>query len=172
MATLFKDLVPENTHSLNVVEDVDPAEAADHVVKRPPLFEVYMRMAEELAKRSTCARLQVGTVITDARLENVVAIGYNGNVRGFPNRCDTTVPGKCGCIHSEMNALVKAPGGLRDKVAFITASPCVMCAKLMVQSNVSFVFFREAYRDSSGLAVLAQAGVKTVHYTRWQGEWR
>ena len=70
-------------------------------VDRIPLYEVYMRMAEELAKRSTCARLQVGTVVTDQRLENVLAIGYNGNARGLPNKCDSTVPGSCGCIHSE-----------------------------------------------------------------------
>jgi len=129
-------------------------------------------MAEELAKRSTCQRLQVGTVITDAKLEHVVAIGYNGNVRGFPNRCDSTEAGKCGCIHSEMNALVKAPGDLVDKVAFITASPCVMCAKLMVQANVSHVYYREAYRDPSGLGVLERAGVVTVNYTRWKDAWR
>ncbi len=139
---------------------------------RPPLFEVYMRMAEELAKRSTCARLQVGTVITDAHLQNVVAIGYNGNARGFPNRCDSTEAGKCGCIHSEMNALVKSPGQMSGKVAFITASPCVMCAKLMVQANVAHVFYREEYRDRSGLEVLEQAGVEAVHYTRWQAAWR
>ena len=131
-----------------------------------------MRMAEELAKRSTCARLQVGTVVTDENLENVVAIGYNGNARGFPNRCDSTEAGKCGCIHSEMNALVKSPGHLPDKVAFVTASPCVMCAKLMVQANVSHVFYREAYRDRSGLEVLAQAGGEAVHYTRWADAWR
>ncbi|MEX0979446.1 MAG: hypothetical protein WDZ89_00025, partial [Gemmatimonadota bacterium] len=83
MAILYKDLVDENTHPLNRVEDVPVADVDAYRVSRPPLFEVYMRMAEELAKRSTCARLQVGTVITDAALENVVAIGYNGNVRGF-----------------------------------------------------------------------------------------
>src|SRR2546430_3764825 len=88
-----------------------------------------MRRAEELAKRSTCARLQVGTVVTDQVLENVLAIGYNGNARGLPNKCDSAVPGSCGCIHSEMNALVKAPGSVRDKVVFVSASPCVMCAK-------------------------------------------
>ena len=55
-----------------------------------------MRMAEELAKRSTCVRLQVGTVVTDQRLENVLAIGYNGNARGLPNKCDSAVPGNCG----------------------------------------------------------------------------
>jgi len=164
-----RDGVPENTHPLNLVEA-----AAGEVlpVERPPLYEVYMRMAEELAKRSSCARLRVGTVITDPLLEHVVAIGYNGNARGFPNRCDSTEPGRCGCIHSEMNALVKAPGDLRDKVVFLTASPCVMCAKLMVQAHVSHVFYREAYRDPAGLRVLEQAGVAVVPYTRWRDHWR
>jgi dCMP deaminase len=141
-------------------------------VTRPPLYEVYMRMAEELAKRSTCARLQVGTVLTDTHLENVVGIGYNGNARGFPNRCDGPEPGRCGCIHSEQNALVKAPGSLRDKVAFVTASPCVACAKLMIQANVTHLFFREAYRDPSGLDVLSGAGVVATRYTRWKDDWR
>lgn len=152
------------------------AEASDDdgpvEVRRPPLFEVYMRMAEELAKRSTCARLQVGTVITDAGLRNVVAIGYNGNARGFPNRCDSPEPGRCGCIHSEMNALVKAPGGLPSKVVFVTASPCPMCAKLMVQADVSHVFYREAYRTPTGLEILHAAGIETVHYVRWRDAWR
>ena len=131
-----------------------------------------MRMAEELAKRSTCARLQVGTVLTDGDLQSVVGIGYNGNARGFPNRCDGTEAGKCGCIHSEQNALVKAPGHLRGKVAFVTASPCVMCAKLMVQANVTHLFFREAYRDPAGLNVLREAGITVVHYQKWRHTWR
>ena len=168
--TTFRDLVPENTHPLNLAEAAEAE--GERGVDRPPLYEVYMRMAEELAKRSTCDRLQVGTVITDVDLENVVAIGYNGNARGFPNRCDSTEPGRCGCIHSEMNALVKAPGQLRDKVAFVTASPCVMCAKLMVQANVGWVFYREAYRDPAGLEVLRNAGVQPVHYVRWRHAWR
>jgi dCMP deaminase len=172
MPTLFKDLVPENRHPLNVVEGASEAEVAAYALTRPPLFEVYMRMAEELAKRSTCRRLQVGTVITDAALENVVAIGYNGNARGFPNDCDSPTPGACGCIHSEMNALVKGPGQLPGKVVFVTDSPCVMCAKLMVQANVAHVFYREPYRNPAGLEVLEQGGVATVHYRRWKEEWR
>jgi dCMP deaminase len=166
-----KDGVAENRHPLNLMAH-EAGVDVESTIDRPPLFEVYMRMAEELAKRSTCARLQVGTVITDEHLENVVAIGYNGNAKGFPNQCDSEEAGKCGCIHSEMNALVKSPGQLRDKVAFITASPCVMCAKLMVQANVSHVFFREKYRITTGLDVLEKAGVVAVHYTRWKGAWR
>jgi dCMP deaminase len=169
MAIFQKDLVSENNHPLNLVE----GEASDEPsVIRPPIFEVYMRMAEELAKRSTCARLKVGTVITDPHLENVIAIGYNGNARSFPNECDQPTPGACGCIHSEQNALVKAPGGVPDKVAFITASPCVTCAKLLIQGNISHVFYREIYRDPSGLDVLARAGVTPVHYVRWMQDWR
>lgn len=172
MATLYRDLVPDNTHPLNVREGVDPDKVELWSPTRPPLFEVYMRMAEELAKRSTCRRLSVGTVITDSLLENVLAIGYNGNARGFPNDCDAPTPGRCGCIHSEMNALVKAPGRERDKVAFVTASPCVMCAKLMVQAHISHVYFREAYRDSAGVEVLRQGDVVAVHYARWRDAWR
>jgi len=102
----------------------------------------------------------------------VLAIGYNGNARGLPNRCDSAVPGNCGCIHSEMNALVKAPGSMRDKVVFLTASPCVICAKLIINSGVTHVFYRKAYRDPSGIEVLAQGGVVPVLYDRWAREWR
>ena len=82
MPLIHKDGVKDNNHPLNLRQQEGGVEV---IVNRPPVYEVYMRMAEELAKRSTCARLQVGTVITDAGLENVVAIGYNGNARGFPN---------------------------------------------------------------------------------------
>jgi dCMP deaminase len=172
MPVLFKDLVSENTHPRNRVEVASAAEVDSWVPDRPPLFEVYMRMAEELAKRSSCRRLCVGTVVTDFRLENVVAIGYNGNARGFPNDCDTPTPGGCGCIHSEMNALVKAPGQMRNKVVFVTASPCVMCAKLMVQARVSHVYYRTPYRKTEGLSVLRMGGVLSVRYDRWQHTWR
>ncbi len=170
MTWIYKDGVEENIHPLNRVAatwDAAPSEPT-----RPPLFEVYMRMAEELAKRSTCRRLRVGTVITDGSLENVVAIGYNGNAKGFPNDCDTDTPGACGCIHSEMNALTKAPGQLRGKVVFVTASPCVMCAKLMVQANVEYVYYRLPYRSDAGLEILRQAQIPTIRYDRWKDAWR
>jgi dCMP deaminase len=101
-----------------------------------------------------------------------VAIGYNGNAKGLPNRCDSTVPGSCGCIHSEVNALVKAPGAMRDKVVFLTDGPCVACAKLMINSGVTHVYYRRPYRDPSGLELLESAEITTVLYDRWKNEWR
>ncbi len=166
------DAVVENTHPLNVRQAPSETGPVEPLVTRIPLFEVYMRMAEELAKRSTCARAQVGTVITDAALSNVLGIGYNGNASGLPNRCDSTEAGRCGCIHSEVNALVKAPGSVRDKVLFVTMSPCVMCAKLIIQSGVTHLFYRHAYREASGLDVLRSVGIVTVLYDRWAAEWR
>lgn len=169
---VHRDGVAENSHPLNLVEVHGEGDAEGPAPDRIPLYEVYMRMAEELAKRSTCARLQVGTVITDATLANVLGIGYNGNARGFANGCDSSEPGRCGCIHSEVNALIKAPGLTPDKVVFVTASPCVMCAKLMINSGASHVFYRTPYRDAAGLEVLRRGGVAPVHYERWRDAWR
>jgi dCMP deaminase len=71
-----------------------------------------------------------------------------------------------------MNALTKAPGLLPNKVVFVTASPCVMCAKLMIQARVSHLYFRNAYRDPSGVEVLRKGGVVVVQYDRWRNDWR
>ncbi len=131
-----------------------------------------MRMAEELAKRSTCARNQVGTVITNADLTQVLGIGYNGNARGLPNRCDSKEPGKCGCLHAEQNGVIKAGAMTPGKVMFVTVSPCVMCAKMTVNSNVERVFYREAYREASGLDVLRQAGIEAILYDQLRDRWR
>src|SRR5207302_5616169 len=126
--------------NMSAVAEIKPLPQADQAPDRIPLEEVYMRMAEELAKRSTCARLQVGSVITTPDLTQVVGIGYNGNARGLPNRCDSTQPGACGCIHSEQNALIKAGAQIPGKVMFVSASPCVMCAKLIINCNVGRVY--------------------------------
>ena len=141
-------------------------------VGRIPLEEVFMRMAEELAKRSTCARNQVGTVITNPDLTQVLGVGYNGNARGLPNACDGTEPGRCGCIHSEQNALIKAGAQEHGKVMFVTLSPCVMCAKMTINSNVAKVYYRSAYRDPAGLDVLRQGGVETELYDAFRERWR
>src|SRR2546428_9057842 len=101
MSAVSKDGVPANTHPANLL----PADASVPPVDRIPLYEVYMRMAEELAKRSTCVRLHAGTVATDQRLANVLPIGYTGHPRGLPNKCPSPVPGNRASIHSGINAL-------------------------------------------------------------------
>ena len=141
-------------------------------INRIPLEEVFMRMAEELAKRSTCARNQVGSVITNAELTQVLGIGYNGNARGLGNHCDSPEPGRCGCIHSEQNALIKAGAMIPGKVMFVTTSPCVMCAKMTINANVTRVYYRNAYRDSAGLDVLREGGVEAIPYDVYQTRWR
>lgn len=76
------------------------------------------------------------------------------------------------CIHSEQNALIKSGAGLPGKVMFVSASPCVMCAKMIINTNVGRVYYREAYRDPAGLDVLRQGGVEVIHYDRWRDLWR
>ncbi len=147
---------------------VEPEAIPDRI----PLEEVYMRMAEELAKRSTCARSRVGSVIATGDLTQVLGIGYNGNARGLPNACDGPEPGRCGCIHSEANALVKAGAQTPGKAMFVALSPCVMCAKMIVNSNVARVYYRDAYRDPAGIEVLRQGGVEAILYDRWRDLWR
>src|SRR3977135_4048377 len=129
----------------------EPLSETNQAPDRIPLEEVFMRMAEELAKRSTCSRLQVGSVITTSDLTQVLGIGYNGNARGLPNRCDSTQPGNCGCLHSEQNCLIKAGAQLPGKVMFVSASPCVTCAKMIINTNVGRVYYREAHREAAWL---------------------
>jgi len=76
------------------------------------------------------------------------------------------------CIHSEQNALIKAGAALPGKVMFVSASPCVMCAKMIINANVGRVYYRQAYRDPAGLDVLRQGGVEVIHYDRWSDLWR
>ena len=95
-------------------------------MKRPTFEEIYLRLAFIMAKRSTCKRLQVGTVLTSLDFRKVLAVGYNGNATGLPNQCDTDIPGMCGCLHSEENAVIKcdSPRNI-EKIAFVTHHPCV-----------------------------------------------
>jgi dCMP deaminase len=121
-----------------------------------------MRFALLLAARSTCARAQVGCVITDAEGLQVLGIGYNGNAATLPNSCDQpNEPGNCGCLHAELNALLKAPGAVKGKVLYTTTAPCVRCAKAIINGGVAQVYYAQAYRDGGGLAFLRAAGIWT-----------
>jgi dCMP deaminase len=128
---------------------------------RPALVEIFGQFARLVATRSTCNRLQVGSVITNGDFTRVLSIGYNGNARGLPNACDREEPGNCGCIHSEINALLKLDYAEHEKVMFVTDSPCANCAKAIINAGIQRLYFIRRYRKSTGLDLLAQAGISS-----------
>ena len=136
-------------------------------MSRPGFEEIYMRLALNLADRSTCSRLQVGTVITSTDFRNVLAIGYNGNATGFTNGCDRSTPGKCGCLHAEDNAVINcASPSYVDKFVFITHVSCEMCAKRLVNlGGVKRVYCQQDYSTNSGLTVFEKADIPITRTT-------
>lgn len=129
---------------------------------RPSFEEIYMRFAWTLSRRSTCSRLQVGAVIVSADYQQVLSIGYNGNARGLPNKCDSTEPGACGCLHAEENAVIKCTTSRdRSRILFTTDSPCKMCAKRLINLGlIDRVYYDRQYRNTEGLELLTQAGIR------------
>ena len=131
--------------------------------KQRPSFEaVYMDFALGISKRSTCKRLQVGTVITTTDLRKVIAVGYNGNATGLPNTCDRDEPGNCGCLHSEENAVINCDSPRQvEKFIFVTHVPCLPCAKRIINlGNVRRVIYRKEYRSIDSIPLLIQAGIE------------
>lgn len=130
--------------------------------------DVYMEIAYSVAKLSYAERRKVGCVIV--KDDQIVSFGYNGTPVGFDNTCeylsdsDTTVTKK-EVLHAESNALTKiAKSTLSSEGAdlYTTTSPCYGCAKLIIQSGVSRVFYNEEYRDKTGLDLLLKANIEIV----------
>jgi len=131
------------------------------MAERPTRDEAFMRMAEVLALRSTCSRLKVGALVTDRDGLQVLGIGYNGNASGLSNHCDDAdTPGRCGCIHAELNALLKAPGTIAGNVLYTTMAPCESCAKLILNTRVARVVVGAWYRSDVGLDLLVSMGIR------------
>lgn len=129
---------------------------------RPSFPEIYMSMAFQLARRSTCARLQVGTVICSADYRRVLAVGYNGNATGLPNTCDREEPGNCGCLHSEENAVINCTEARETaKIVLVTHLPCTMCAKRLINlGGVMKVYYAHDYRLRDALDLLESVGIE------------
>jgi len=124
--------------------------------------EAFMRMAETCALRSTCKRLSVGVIITDSKMRNILSMGYNGNYVGGPNTCDSNEVGNCGCIHSEVNSLIKCNNS-ENMVMFTSESPCLSCSKLIINSNIKKVYYRNEYRLKEGIDLLRKMGVEVIN---------
>ena len=135
--------------------------------ERPSFQAIYLELATTLAARSTCKRLQVGTVITTTDFRKVLAVGYNGNATGLHNGCDRDEPGNCGCLHSEENAVINcdAPRFI-EKYVFVTHLPCVQCAKRLINlGNVKAVFYGQDYRIKDSLELLRSVGIRAEQLT-------
>lgn len=120
-----------------------------------------MNFAEAIAQRSSCHRLQVGTVITTPDFRKVLSIGYNGNAAGLKNGCDREEPGNCGCLHSEENAVINCDSPRYvQKVIFVTHLPCVMCAKRIINlGNVTRVIFKNDYRKRDSITIFREGNI-------------
>lgn len=131
---------------------------------RPAFEEIYLKLAESLASRSTCKRLKVGTVITSTDFRKVLAVGYNGNASGLPNQCDRDEVGNCGCLHSEENAVINCDSPRHiEKFVFVTHLPCSFCAKRLINlGNVKKVYFSQNYRNQDALTLFEMTGIDVV----------
>ncbi len=130
--------------------------------KRPSFEQIYMDLAATLAERSTCARMNVGTVITSTDYRKVLAVGYNGNAAGLPNTCDRHEAGNCGCLHSEENAVINCDSPRStEKHVFVTHLPCVQCAKRLINlGGVKKIFYRNEYRLTDSIDILKSVGIE------------
>jgi dCMP deaminase len=129
--------------------------------KRPSFIQIFAHIAAIVSRRSTCKRLQVGSVIVSSDFTRVLSVGYNGNAKGFDNTCDREEPGNCGCIHSEINALLKVDYSEKDKVIFVTDTPCENCAKAIINADIKKVYYIREYRKKDSLEMFKRANIHT-----------
>lgn len=129
--------------------------------------DAHMKVAEIYANLSSARRLKVGCVIV--KNDTIIGIGYNGMPSGWDNNCETYVSSveelvtKPEVIHAESNALSKiarSTNSSEQSDMFITHAPCLQCAKLIFQSGIRKVFYREEYRDDGGVEFLKKCGVE------------
>ena len=125
----------------------------------------YLRMAAIWAENSYCTRRKVGALIVKDKM--IISDGYNGTPAGFENVCEledgTTKPY---VLHAEANAITKiARSGNSSEGAtiYVTTSPCIECAKLIIQSGIKRVVFSEKYRVEDGIELLKRANIEFVY---------
>lgn len=123
----------------------------------------YMSAAKCMAERSYCNRLKVGCIIV--KDGNIISFGFNGTIPGYENTCEINGETSPFVIHAEANAICKLAAShesAKDATVFITHSPCIECAKLLIKSGVKEVIFDEYYRDRRGIEALLNCGIHAV----------
>lgn len=124
----------------------------------------YIEMASIWAKNSYCKRRQVGALIVKERM--IISDGYNGTPSGFENICeDETGATKPYVLHAEANAIskiAKSGNSSEGSTMYVTASPCLECAKLIIQAGIKRVVYKDEYRLTDGIDLLKRAGIEVV----------
>jgi dCMP deaminase len=134
-------------------------------MERPSWDEIWMNFAHTIAKRSLDAKHKVGAVIVNEENTQVLAVGYNGDQKGGPNKRDSMSVGGSGFIHAEINALIKCDYNYgKKKKMYLTLSPCRMCAKAIVNAGINEVIYFKEYESSNGLDILKSAGISVKQY--------
>tara|TARA_B100000579_G_C22291911_1_gene603152 strand:- start:126 stop:530 length:405 start_codon:yes stop_codon:yes gene_type:complete len=130
-------------------------------MSRPDWDTIWMDFAHSISQRSYDPRFQVGAVVVTEDNSQVLAVGYNGNYAGGPNKVESENPGESGMLHAEINALLKMDyNNPKNKKLYLTLSPCRMCAKAIVNAGIDEVIYKEAYRDMSGVSLLKDCSIK------------
>jgi dCMP deaminase len=135
-------------------------------------INAYMDVAERFAQLSSARRLHVGAIVV--KDDRIISIGYNGMPSGWDNDCedkvwtqdgDYTLKTKPEVLHAETNAIAKLAKSNESGMGatmFITHAPCLDCAKLIYQSGIGSVLYRNSYRDTGGVAFLEKSGIQVT----------
>lgn len=134
-------------------------------IKQLALDQRYMRMARIWAENSYCERRKVGALLVKNKM--IISDGYNGTPSGFENKCeDDENVSKPYVLHAEANAISKVARSHNSSdgaTLYVTASPCMECAKLIIQSGIRRVIYGETYRIMDGVELLERAGIEVVY---------
>jgi dCMP deaminase len=138
-------------------------------------IDAHMKVAEVYAELSTAKRLQVGCVIV--KDNTIIGIGYNGMPSGWDNVCEiikhtdftgtVVTMSKPEVLHAETNAIAKVAKSTNSTdgaTMFITHAPCLDCAKLVYQSGINSVYYRDTYKNDDGLKFLEKCNIKVEKY--------
>jgi len=138
------------------------------------MVDAYMKTAEVFAELSHARRLHVGAIVV--KDDRIISIGYNGMPSGWDNNCEeeylyedgsTTLKTRPEVLHAETNAIAKLAKSNESGLGatmFITHAPCLDCAKLIYQSGISSVLYRDSYRSTEGVEFLNKSGVKVEQH--------
>lgn len=133
--------------------------------KQQILDERYIRMARIWGENSYCKRRQVGALLVKEKM--IISDGFNGTPAGFENICeDENGRTKPYVLHAEANAITKVArsnNSSEGATLYVTCSPCIECAKLIIQAGIRRVVFSELYHNTDGIDLLRRTGIEIVH---------